>query len=66
MKKYKWIITGLLLLIMILEMVFLGSIKMNNIDMTDMRLFITYWKEYTLGIIITSICYLGIKKVLNN
>ena len=46
--------------------IFLGSLKMKNIDMTDTRLLITYWKEYLIGTIITMGCYLGMKFVLEN
>ena len=66
MKKYKWLITIMLLLIMLFTLIFLGSLKAKNIDMTDTRLLITYWKEYLIGAIITMGCYLGLKFVLEN
>ena len=66
MKKYKWLIIITLLLIMLFTLIFLGSLKMKNIDMTDTRLLITYWKEYLIGTIITMGCYLGMKFVLEN
>ena len=66
MKKYKWLIIITLLLIMLFTLIFLGSLKMKNIDMTDTRLLITYWKEHLIGTIITMGCYLGIKFVLEN
>lgn len=66
MKKYKWLIIITLLLIMLFTLIFLGSLKMKNIDMTDTRLLITYWKEYLIGTILTIGCYLIMKFVLKN
>lgn len=65
-KKYKWFITIALILDILFVLIFLGSLRVKNIDMTDMRLLITYWKEYLIGAIITIICSLGIEVILKD
>lgn len=65
MKKYKWIINLILYLIILLVTIFLGSIKFKNIDMTETRLFITYWKEYLIGGVIILACYISSIELFN-
>lgn len=64
MKRYKWLVVGFIFLIYALILVFLSSLRFKNIDMTEMRLLVTYWKEYVVCIILSIICYLTINKVL--
>lgn len=64
MKKYRWLIIGLMLLIYVFILIFLWDLRYKNIDMTEMRLLITYWKEYVSCVVLSIICYLIINKVL--
>lgn len=64
LKKNKWIIVSMLMVIELFIFIFLCKLRFENIDMTDMRLMITHWKEYFISLVITILCYLGIRKVL--
>ena len=64
LKKYKWMVVSILIVIELFIFIFLCKLRLKNIDMTDMRLVVTYWKEYFISLTITILCYLGIKKVL--
>ena len=66
MKKYKWVIVSILLLIVLGDLIFLGYLQVSNIDMTEARLLITYWKEYLVSCLVEIICYLGINKILKD
>ena len=66
MKKHKWILVLLMLGIELVVFIYLVKLKFKNIDMTDLRLFITYWKEYNIRFLLMLLGYLGIKKVLED
>lgn len=63
-KKIKWILISIILLIMLITIIYLGSLNWSNPDMTSKRLYITYWKEYLAGVIITISGYFGIQILL--
>lgn len=65
-KKIKWILISIILLIMLITMIYLGNINWRNPDMTSKRLYITYWKEYLVGVIITISGYFGIQILLKD
>ena len=66
MKKYKSLIIIMLAIIMLFIMVVFGSLRLKNIDMSETRLLVTYWKEYLVGVILAMSCYLGINFLLKD
>lgn len=64
LKKYKWIVVSILMVTELFIFIFLCKLRLENIDMTDMRLVVMHWKEYSISLVITILCYLGIRKVL--
>lgn len=66
MKKYKLLIIIMLAIIMLFIMIFFGSLRLKNIDMSETRLLVTYWKEYLVGVILAMGCYLGINFLLKD
>lgn len=67
MKNSFKIIAYIMLFIMLMGIfVYCISLRFINPDMTEMRLLITYWKEYCISLIGAAICFLGVKKLLNS
>ena len=58
----KWIKIIFSLLLMVLVCIFLFKIKWSNAGMSGTRLLMTYWKEYIVSIVLSSIGYFIIKK----
>lgn len=50
------------LVLIIIGCVYTIYLKINNIDMTELRLLITYWKSYVLIMIVTLGGYFMISK----
>ena len=59
-QKIKWIKIICSLIAMFLVIFLLVRIRFINPDMTDLRLTITYWKEYIIAFIVFGVGYLVI------
>lgn len=65
MKKIKWLLISLILLIMLVTIIYLGNLRWTNVDVTDKRLFAMYWKEYSIGGVIYLVGYIAIQELLD-
>lgn len=65
MKKVKWLLIVLIILIMVFTLIYLGNLKWSNVDITDKRLFVMYWKEYLIGGFIYLAGYLAIQELID-
>lgn len=64
-KKIKWLLIILILLIMVCALIYLGNLKWSNVDITNKRLFVMYWKEYLIGGFIYLAGYISIQELLD-
>lgn len=61
MKKHYKTIELILFIIIILVFAFIIKLRINNIDVSEMRLLVMCWKEYLACVIILTLSYGGIK-----
>jgi len=63
-KKLKYILTIFILVVMLGIIIYIGSLRWQNPDMTETRLLLTFWDKYLISVTLIISCYLGINKLL--
>lgn len=63
-KKLKYILISFILIVMLGIIVYLGSLRWQNPDMTETRLLLEFWDKYLISTILFFSCYLGINRLL--
>ena len=63
-KKLKYILITFILIVMLGIIVYLGSLRWQNPDITETRLLLEFWDKYLISTILFFSCYLGINRLL--
>lgn len=63
-KKLKNSLAILIAILMIIIVIYCAKLKFTNPDMTEMRLVMTFWKEYLISSALLLIGYFAINKLL--
>ncbi|SCK04731.1 Uncharacterised protein [uncultured Clostridium sp.] len=62
-KKLKYILITFIIIVMLGIIVYLGSLRWQNPDMTETRLLLEFWDKYLISTVLCFSCYLGINKL---
>lgn len=63
-KKLKYILITFILIVMLGVIVYLGSLRWQNPDITETRLLLEFWDKYLISTILFFSCYLGINRLV--